>query len=280
MCSGEFKRGAGCLSQTRPRLFTSGVLLEVLGKRRRALFGCFGVIVAVLTWELVVRFGILDATYLPPPSLVASDLPRLFIDGPLLMDLRASLSAVGTGTFISCLFGVALAVMAHLVQPLRWFIAPLVELVRGIAPLALLPAFLLFFGLGTSSTIAIIVWVAWPPVFINVLEGLDSTDRDLITAARSMGATAGWLLVTVYAPSLSNYFLTGLRLALGSAWLAVVAGEMLGANAGMGFRILEWSQTFRISNMYAAIVAIGVVSLALNAIVVVAQRHVTQWQRA
>ncbi|RSZ58872.1 ABC transporter permease [Massilia atriviolacea] len=242
------------------------------------LTGACGIVAVLCAWELLVGLGGVDPTYLPPPSAVAAVLPGLFLDGPLMADVRASLSAVLSGTLIACLIALPATVAAHLCAPLRWLSAPIVELVRGIAPLALLPAFLLVFGLGTRSTVAIIVWVAWPPLFINVLAGLDATDRRLIEAARSMGATTGWLLLTVYMPSVAGHFLAGLRLALGSAWLAVVAAEMLGANAGIGFRILEWSQTFHITAMYGAIVVIGVISLGLNGVLAWASAMSTRGQ--
>lgn len=243
----------------------AGVLAPVAagaaGRTRRWL-GAAGILLGLAAWEGLART--LDPAYLPPPSAVAVRLPGLFVRGPLLGDAAASVSAVLAGTLASCAIGVPLAVLAHACTAVRWLLAPLVELVRGIAPLALLPAFLLLFGLGTGSTIAIIAWVAWPPVFITVLAGLDATDPSLVDAARSMGAGWAWLLASVYLPSLAGHLLAAVRLAAGSAWLAVVAGEMLGSNAGLGFRILEWSQAFRIADMYAAIAVIGACGLAMN----------------
>lgn len=233
-------------------------------RRAPQLLGLLGVAAALLAWEALIRLQLLDPVYLPPPGEVLAALPSLVWQGPLLADVRASLHAVLAGTALACLFALPAAALAHFYAPFRWLTAPLVELVRGIAPLALLPAFLLIFGLGGKSTIAIIVWVAWPPLFINVLAGLDATCSTLIDAARSMGANLPWLLATVYLPAVFGHLLAGLRLALGSAWLAVVAAEMLGANAGIGFRILEWSQTFQVTAMYGAIVVTGVVSLVIN----------------
>jgi NitT/TauT family transport system permease protein len=246
--------------------------------RHRFGFGAGGVLTAFAGWELSVRGGVVDQIYLPPPSRILAVLPELVSDGPLAADVGTSLWTVAVGLAIGFVLGVTLAVATYLAPWLRWAVSPLVELVRGIAPLALLPAFLLLFGLGTPSAIAIIVWVAWVPIFLNVLEGLDSTDRELVLVARSMGANLADLLVSVYAPSLVGYLLTGLRLGLGNAWLAVVAAEMLGANAGIGFRILEWSQTFRIVDMYGAIVVIGLIGLALNSLILLVQRRYTRWR--
>jgi NitT/TauT family transport system permease protein len=228
--------------------------------------------------ETASRSGLVDLTYLPPPTVVAAALPDLMVHGPLWRDLLASLSAVAIGVTGSTLLGVAMAVLARRFPVLRWVVTPIIELMRGLAPLALLPAFLLIFGLGQASEIAIIVWVAWVPVYINSLEGLDETDSELLLAARTMGASFGQLLVSVYLPSVSGHLLSGLRLAFGNAWLAVVAAEMLGSNRGLGYRILEYSQTFRIADMYAAILVIGGTSLGINAVLLVTYRRFTRWR--
>lgn len=229
-------------------------------------------------WELLARLGMVNATYLPPPSEVVRALPGLLTDGPLAADVWASLVTVLYGVLLGHLVAVPFAAVAFRFRWLRELISPVVELVRGIAPLALLPAFLLLFGLGRRSAVAIIVWCAWVPIFLNLLEGLDAVDPVLIRSARATGARARKILVSVYVPATIGHYLTGLRLAIGSAWLAVVAAEMLGANAGLGFRILEWSQVFRITDMYAAILVIGALGLAMNMVVSGVHRRVLRWR--
>jgi NitT/TauT family transport system permease protein len=254
-----------------------------MSRRRRVAVirlshGIVGVCVVGAGWELAVRTGAVDRVYLPTPSTVIGRLPGLFAAGPLRSDVLASLAAVGVGTAIANVIALALALCAYKLMWFRMTIAPVIELIRGIAPLALLPAFLLLFGLGQSSAIAIIVWCAWVPIYLNVLSSLDAIDPTLIRSARAMGAGPVRIVSSVYVPATADGYLTGLRLAFGAGWLAVVAAEMLGSNAGLGFRILEWSQTFRIVDMYAAIVVIGLIGLAINMVVTGAQRRVTRWR--
>ncbi|GAA1988230.1 ABC transporter permease [Catenulispora subtropica] len=231
-------------------------------------------------WEAAARLGLVDSTYLPPPSAVFRALPGLLIHGPLAGDLLASLIAITYGVVLAHLVSLPLAAATFRFKWLREFISPLVELVRGIAPLALLPAFLLLFGIGRASAVAIIVWCAWVPIFLNLLEGLDAVDPTLVRSARATGAGRLKVATSVLVPASMGHYLTGLRLAIGSAWLAVVAAEMLGSNSGLGFRILEWSQVFRITDMYAAIVVIGAAGLIMNSIVAATQRRLLRWRSA
>ena len=247
-------------------------------RRCRHVLGLLAILSVFFGWELLARFEVINPVYLPPPSEILKQIPGQLVHGPLPKDLGTSLFAVSVGVGVSLIVGSSMATLASSVIWVRWFVSPIIELMRGIAPLALLPAFLLLFGLGISSEIAIICWVSWVPIYINLLQGLDSTDPELLTAARSMGATFRTLVLTVHLPSISGDLLTGVRLAFGNAWLAVVAAEMLGANAGMGYRILEFSQTFRVTDMYGAILVIGFTSLTINGVFVFVHDRVARWK--
>jgi NitT/TauT family transport system permease protein len=184
---------------------------------------------------------------------------------------------IGVGFGMATLLGLTTAVACKVFATIDYATATIVELIRGIAPLALLPAFMLIFGLGFASIVAAIVWVAWIPIFLNTLQGMKSADPLLIKAARSMGSNKMQIALKVILPSAIPFIVAGLRLAMGSAFLVVVAAEMLGANSGLGFYILNASQTFEIPEMYAAIFMIGIVGLLLNTAFLLAARLLTPW---
>lgn len=251
-----------------------------VSRRRNLALGLVGVLLLGGIWEAAARLGIVNPIFLPPPSVVVARIPGLFFDGPLGQDVLYSLHAIVYGVGLGHLVGVPLAAATFHFGWLRALISPAVELVRGIAPLALLPAFLLLFGLGMNSAVAIIVWCAWVPIFLNVLEGLDAVEPNLVRSARATGAGQLKIAASVYVPATLGHYLTGLRLAIGAGWLAVVAAEMLGADAGLGFRIFEWSQIFRITDMYAAILVIGFLGLIMNSVVTLVQRRTLRWRSA
>lgn len=247
---------------------------------RRGALALTGIVGAAALWEVVGRTGIVNPVYLPPPSLILPRIPVLLREGTLYQDVVTSLSAILYGVVLGHLVGVPAAVVAFRYPWVRSVISPVIELIRGIAPLALLPAFLLLFGLGLVSAVAIIVWCAWVPLFLNLLEGLDAVDPALVRSARATGARSWKIATSVYAPASVGHYLTGLRLAIGAGWLAVVAAEMLGSNSGLGFRIFEFSQVFRIVDMYALILIIGVIGLLMNAAVTVVRHRVLHWRSA
>jgi NitT/TauT family transport system permease protein len=244
----------------------------------RFLLGSAGVLAVFSVWEVASRVGLVNAVYLPPPSRVVVRIPDLLRYGPLVPDVVTSLTAIAVGVLVGHLVGLSLATAAFRLPWFRMVVSPVIELTRGIAPLALLPAFLLLFGLGIKSAIAIIAWTAWVPIFLNTLEGLDAVNPAHIRSAAATGASQLKILISVYVPSILGHYLTGLRLAVGAGWLAVVAAEMLGANAGLGFRIFEFSVVFRIADMYATIMVIGILGLLTNVLIMGAQHRALRWR--
>ena len=208
--------------------------------RGRTWVGLAGALSVVLAIEVLVRSGLVDARFLPPPSEVGARLPALLVGGPLPGDLASSLRSILTGVLLGHVVALPLVALAYRHRWFRVAITPTVEFVRGIAPLALLPAFLLLFGIGAKAGIAVITWCAWVPLYIrqdNLLEGLDAVDPAVVRAAHSMCASPAKLVASVYVPSVVGHYFSALRLAIGAGWLAVVAAEMLGSDSGLGYRI-------------------------------------------
>ena len=226
-----------------------------------------------LFWHLTT-----PSPYLPQPSLVLWHTFLLFRDGPLLADTGATLTFIGAGVALATILGLSVAIGCHCAPLFRWALNPLVELTRGIAPLALIPLFMLMFGIGPASKIAITVGVAWIPVFINCLEGFSSVDPPLMKVVRSLGAKPWHVVLEVILPSAVPFLLSGIRLAFGAAFLAVVASEMFGSTRGLGFFILESSQTFHIVDMYAAIAVVGSLGWSINCILVRISKRLAPWK--
>jgi NitT/TauT family transport system permease protein len=245
----------------------------------RKVVGAASILVCLLCWEILVRAGVLQSAYLPPPTVIGVRTVELIHSGVLLREMAISLGRIGVGFVLAVLLGMTLAVLCNTFRTAEYAISPLVELGRGIAPLALLPAFMLIFGIGFASKVAMILWVAWVPVFLNTLHGMQSVDPTLVKAARSIGSTRLQIAIKCILPSATPFILAGLRLGIGSAFLVLVAAEMLGANSGLGFYILETAQTFKIVEMYSAIVVIGLLGLALNWGFLLAVNKLAPWHR-
>lgn len=236
------------------------------------LLGAATIVAALGAWELAARTGAVNPRFLSPPSEVFPMLVRLVADGTLVHHAAATLERIWVGFAIAVPFGIILGVAAGTWRWVEWSVSPLVELIRAIPPLALLPVFLLFFGIGFRFPVAIVIWVAWVPVFLNTLAGIHHVDREIVEAARVDGASRWQIARAITFPLSMPYIVVGLRLGIGAAFLVVVAAEMMGDPHGLGFYILDASQSFKITEMYAAIILMGILAWASNALIVAATR--------
>ncbi len=146
--------------------------------------------------------------------------------------------------------------------------------------IALFPVFILFFGIGELSKVVIIFWAALWPILLNTVAGVKGVDPVLVRSARSMGARSGTLFRKVILPAAAPSIFTGVRLGAAYAFMVLVAAEMIGANAGLGFLVLNSQEVFAIPRMYAAIVALAAFGLAVNNALLVAERRATAWRDA
>jgi len=151
-------------------------------------------------------------------------------------------------------------------------------MLRPISPIALFPVFILWFGIGIFSKIAIIFWVCWFPILLSTIKGVKSVDPILIKAARSMGASDSKLFKSVILPSSTFWIITGLRIGAASSLLALIAAEMIGTNSGIGFFVLTSAYTFKTVNMYAGILAIGLIGFFFNYLFIFLEKKLTNWK--
>jgi len=144
--------------------------------------------------------------------------------------------------------------------------------------MALFPLFLLVLGAGDISKIAILVWAAFFPTLLNTIQGVKNVDMTLIRSAQSMGISGPGMFAKVILPAASPYILCGLRLSTGVIWVVVVAAEMLGARAGLGYMIFTYEHVYMVPQMYVGIISLAIIGVVSNAILVRLENHITRWQ--
>jgi NitT/TauT family transport system permease protein len=229
-------------------------------------------------WEIAPRAGLVDRTFLPPFSEVVRAWVALAQDGSLLDNTRASLSRAVLG------FGLALAIAIPLGLVLGWYrpvanlLNPLLEVFRNTAALALLPVFVLILGIGETSKVAIVTYSCLWPVLLNTIAGVKGVDPLLVRSARSMGLSSPRLFQKVVLPGAVPTIFTGVRLAGAYSILVLLAAELVGAKAGLGYLITASQSSFRIPEMYAAIVTISLLGLVINQALLLLERRATRWR--
>jgi NitT/TauT family transport system permease protein len=246
----------------------------------RLLNGWAAVLLFLAVWELVPRF-VLDEgtrTFLPPVSEDLVALWDLVLDGQLAEHLLASIGRSAAGFAVAVAVAVPLGLLIGWYAALAKFLQPLLELARNTAALALLPVFTLLLGIGELSKVSLVVYACVWPVLLNTIAGVNSVDPLLVKAARSLGLSSPRLFRKVILPSAVPTVFTGIRMAASYSILVLIAAEMVGAKAGLGYLINTSQVNFQIPQMYAGIIAVSVLGLIVNQGFVVLERRFSTWR--
>lgn len=245
--------------------------LTVLGNRSLLL-------IALLLWEAAPRLGLIDAVFLPPFSEVIAAGWQLAQTGELYDDVSASMLRALSGFPISVSLIVPLGLVVGWYGRLGSLLNQFTEIYRTTAPLALLPVFILLLGIGELSKITMVIYSCAWPLLLNTIAAVKQVDPLLIKSARTMGATSQQLFRKVILPASLPTIFVGIRLASASAMLVLVASEMVGAKAGLGYLIINSHYSFLIPQMYFGILSITATGLALNAVLEALEQPLMRWK--
>jgi NitT/TauT family transport system permease protein len=233
-------------------------------------------------WELGPLYftGPSGRVFLPPLHEVLQAVGRLVEKGQLQNHLAASLARSASGFGIAVVSAVALGLLIAWYRSLSDFLNPLLELFRNTAALALLPVFTLLLGIGEESKITIVAYAAFFPVLLNTIAGVRTVDPLLVRAAKSLGLNNFRLFQKVILPSAVPTIFTGIRMAGTASILVLIAAEMVGAKAGLGYLIVNSQMSFLIPDMYAGILTVSLLGLSVNFLLVALERHFSRWRTA
>lgn len=236
------------------------------------------ILLLLAVWEFAPRAGLIDSTFLTPFSGVVRALGELAASGQLAEHIQASLTRSLSGFGIAVLIAVPLGILIGWYKTVSDVLTPLVQLFLNTAALALLPVFVLVLGIGETSKIAIVVYACTWPILLNTITAVRNVDPTLLKLARSLNLPPPALFRKVILPASIPTVFTGLRLAGAAAIVVVIAAEMVGAKAGLGFLINDSQYNFAIPSMYAGIVAISVLGVGFNQLLVLVERRLTSWK--
>jgi ABC-type nitrate/sulfonate/bicarbonate transport system permease component len=216
----------------------------------------------------------MNPVLLPTPGEVVAVTVAALRDGTLLRNLLTSLARVVQGFGIAAVAALTLGTLAALCAPLRLMLEPVIEFVRPIPPLAFLPMFLVWFGLGETSKIAFIAYTTFFPMFVGVAAGVLRVDVMLLRAAASLGATRADLVRRVVLPAALPGIVVALRLGFGLALFVIVGAEFIGADAGLGNLIMEGRTYFNPPVIVMGALVLGFLGSLVNALLLTVERRV------
>ncbi|RQO32836.1 nitrate ABC transporter, permease protein [Herminiimonas sp. KBW02] len=233
----------------------------------------FGLVFLVLVWEIIA----VKNSGIPSPSLTLKSAIDLFSDpfysnGPndqgIGWNILASLKRVGVGFGLAALVGIPLGFMIGRFSFLSGMFNPIISLLKPVSPLAWLPIGLLVFKAADPAAIwSIFICSIWPMI-INTAVGVQRVPQDYMNVAKVLNLSEWKIITKILFPSVLPYMLTGVRLAIGTAWLVIVAAEMLTGGVGIGFWVWDEWNNLNVAHIIIAIVVIGIVGLVLEQILV------------
>ena len=218
----------------------------------------------LVLWELAVKNGTLKATLTPPPSVLWKSFCNLIEAGKLQKGLVDSLRRVFIGYAIGTILGVSLGFLMGIFRYLNKALTIFINILRPIPTIAIIPIFIIIFGIGESTIIAVIIVGAFWPSLLNSFAGVQNTDNKLIELAYTYRIPGSKTLFKIIFPSALTSIITGMRLGLGTAWMSVVAAEMLGSSSGIGYMIMVSRDMAQTQNMYVEVLIIGLIGLLFD----------------
>ncbi|WP_280464116.1 ABC transporter permease [Nocardia carnea] len=271
----QWEQSAVMMFRTRHERLTSS-------SGRRFAVGAISTTLFIGLWYSVTEVTqLVPPLFLPPPDAVFDRLAQ-FSTSPYQGHtfgghLLASVAIVLTGWLVGAVIGVPVGVAMGAFRTFSLVVRPVFNLIRPIPPIAWIPLAILWFGLGDGARVYVVTLAAVVPWILNSYEAVSGTDRVLIYASRSLGAGTWRTLWTVVLPTSMPTVVTGARLALGNAWMTVVAAELLGATAGLGYVALNTRSTLDVDIMMAAMLLIGLVGVVLSEGIRIAEKRMSRW---
>jgi NitT/TauT family transport system permease protein/taurine transport system permease protein len=230
---------------------------------RRAAITAISLSVALLAWSLFAR-------YFAFPDLVPSPVDtfgtgaEMIASGALLSHVAISLERVLIGYAAGCILGVLIGTLMGRIPFIRQFADPLLQLMRPISPVALVPLSIIWFGIGDLSRYFIIFYGVVIIMIMNTAAGVSATPELRMNAARCFGASRMQIFSRIIIPSAVPYILTGMRVALGFAFMGIVAAEMIAAQSGIGYLIMQSRMLLRTDVMFVGLVTLGVLGALID----------------
>lgn len=237
-----------------------------------------GPLLLLALWQLAVSVGHLQADVLPSPANVWSTARNLIADGTLQSALLISLRRVVFGLLLGVSIGTFLALAAGLSLIGERLIDPVMHMFRTMPVLALLPLFILWFGIGEKAKVYLIAWSVIFPIYINLYAGVRSVDAKLVEAGAVLGLSRWGRIRHVILPGALPQFLTGLRLALGISWLVLVAAEEINATSGLGYLITNAQNLLQTNVIFVGLVVYSLLGLTTDILVRLIERFTLSWR--
>lgn len=252
--------------------------------RARLPFGGIGILRALILpililglWQWLVNNEVYSASQLSAPLDVIAAGRELQDIGLLVPNVMASVQRVALGWTVGSLAAIAIGLAVGFSRPVEGLLEPTMQAFRAVPSLAWVPLFILWLGIGETPKLLLIGLGAFFPVYTNLVSGIRQIDRKLVEVGRAYGLR-GWSLTReILLPASMPSLLTGLRLGLAQAWLFLVAAELIGASRGLGFLLIDSSNTGRADILMMSIICLALLGKGTDFLIARGERRLLRW---
>lgn len=246
----------------------------------RAFATIYSVLLVGAVWEIVARSGVVPFFFLPPLSVIAATFLAQLADGLLVQEALLTIVRAASGFAIAVVVGITLGLGMARFKVVHWFFDPIVAVGMSVPTLTLVPAFILWFGIGHASKILLVALSCVWSMTVSTYNGARTVDARLIWSARVMGTAEGMLLWKVIIPAATPYIFTGMQVALPISLIVAFVFEMVAGGGGLGFLEIMAARFFRAPELFAALFAILIVGFAFDRVLRMIRSRVLAWLEA
>jgi ABC-type nitrate/sulfonate/bicarbonate transport system permease component len=245
----------------------------------KKILGSSSVVLFLLAWELVGGvFQWVNPMFMSSPSRIFEAAVQMFTSGEIYNDLKVSGIEFFWGFALSVLVGIPFGIAVGWYKKLAFIFDPFINALYSTPRVALLPLVIIWLGIGIISKVGIIFLGAVFPIMINARDGVKTTPFNLLTAARSFGASEWQIFKSVVLPSTVPFLISGLRLGVGRALIGVMVGELYAATAGIGFMITVAGATFQTDKVFVGVLIFAITGMISMDLLGRLERRFDKWR--
>jgi ABC-type nitrate/sulfonate/bicarbonate transport system permease component len=230
-------------------------------------------------WELGARATPKLQLYVPPISQVLAALGPLLREGTILKHLAITIGRFLEGYLLAAGLGVVLGIALGYFRFAHSFVEALIELLRPMPSVAIIPVAILALGIGDAMIVAVTVYAVLWPILINTIDGVRRIEKVLIDTGRTFGLARQRILWQIILPAASPYIVTGLRIGLSIALILVTTAEMIAGSKGLGFFILDEERSMNSAAMYGGIILVAALGYFFNRLFLALESRAMRWRR-
>ncbi len=253
-------------------------LVRLLSPRAHILINLSSVLVFFLIWEYIGTSGLINPLFISSPSAIVGSAVQWVQEGSIWNDLFVSGAEFVVGFALAIVVGIPFGILLGWYRTFNYIFEPFVFGLNATPRVALVPLFIIWFGIGLWSKVAIVFLGAFFPLVLNAYAGVRTVDDLLLRAARSFGANDWQIFRTITLPSSVPFVLAGLRVGLGHALIGIVIGELVAATAGIGYEMAIAGATFQTARLFVGILLITSAGVFLTGVIGYVERRFDAWR--